>query len=504
MNPNHTTAVPGTSTAPGPPGTSAVSGPPGTSAVSGPPGTSAVPGLSGASAVSGPPGTMSAAPGPLGASAVPGRPGATAVSAPPGATAVSAPPVTAAVSASPPVTSAVSAPPAAQQQPDWPDPGALRAVADELGVLPALVAAEECDRLREQLAAVARGEALLLQGGDCAESLEEVGRDTTAAKYRTLNLMAAVISEAAGLPVIRLGRIAGQFAKPRSHPTERHGDTELPSYRGDMVNGPAFTAAARTPDPDRLRRVYHASAETLGHLRELTAADGGEFWTSHEALVLEYEHALSRTTPAGRYALSGHLLWIGERTRRPDGAHIAFAARVRNPIAVKLGPSSTPDDALRLIDLLDPDREPGRLTFISRMGAGAVRDALPDLVSKVTASGAEVVWICDPVHGNTVSSPTGHKTRRLDDVLSEIEGFLEVHRSLGTHPGGVHLELTGDHVTECVGGTYEIRFEDLPTRYETVCDPRLNLGQSLDVAFELAAMYAASPVTDRGTTWATA
>ncbi|RNL72758.1 3-deoxy-7-phosphoheptulonate synthase [Streptomyces sp. I6] len=399
-------------------------------------------------------------------------------------------------------SSAVTGPPAAQQ-PDWPDPDALRLASDDIAALPALVAAEECDRLRERLAAVARGEALLLQGGDCAESLAEVGPDTTAAKYRTLNLMAAVISEASGLPVVKLGRIAGQFAKPRSKPTELRGGVELPSYRGDMINGPAFTAADRTPDPDRLRRVYRASRQTLDDLGRLTAADGGEFWTSHEALVLEYERALCRLTPAGRYALSGHLLWIGERTRRPDGAHVAFAARVRNPIAVKLGPSSTPDDALRLIDLLDPDREPGRLTFISRMGAGAVRDTLPDLVAKVAASGAEVVWICDPVHGNTVSSPTGHKTRRLDDVLDEIKGFLEVHRSLGTHPGGVHLELTGDHVTECVGGTYEIRFEDLPTRYETVCDPRLNLGQSLDVAFELAAMYTASPVTDRGTTWAT-
>ncbi|MGW6391724.1 3-deoxy-7-phosphoheptulonate synthase class II [Streptomyces sp. NPDC055103] len=389
------------------------------------------------------------------------------------------------------------------QQPDWPDPDALSLIADELASLPALVAATECDRLRERLAAVARGEALLLQGGDCAESLAEVGPETTAAKYRTLTLMAAVISEAAELPVVRLGRIAGQFAKPRSNPTELRGGIELPSYRGDMVNDSAFAAAARTPDPDRLRRVYHASAETLGHLSRLTTADGSEFWTSHEALLLEYEHALCRTTPAGRYALSGHLLWIGERTRQLDGAHIEFAARVRNPIAVKLGPSSTPDDALRLIDRLDPDREPGRLTFISRMGAGAVRETLPDLVAKVAASGAEVAWICDPVHGNTVSSPTGHKTRRLDDVLDEIKGFHEVHRSLGTHPGGVHLELTGDHVTECVGGTYEIRFEDLPTRYESACDPRLNLGQSLDVAFELAAVYAASPVPDRGTTWAT-
>ncbi|MEU3146485.1 MULTISPECIES: 3-deoxy-7-phosphoheptulonate synthase [unclassified Streptomyces] len=394
--------------------------------------------------------------------------------------------------------------PFAAQQPDWPDPDALRSVADELATLPALVAAEECDRLRERLAAVARGEALLLQGGDCAESLAEVGPDTTTAKYRTLTLMAAVISEAAELPVVRLGRIAGQFAKPRSNPTELHEGIELPSYRGDMVNSPAFTAAARTPDPNRLRRVYDASAETLGHLSELTAADGGEFWTSHEALVLEYERALCRTTAAGRYASSGHLLWIGERTRQPDCAHVDFAARVRNPIAVKLGPSSTPDDTLRLIDRLDPDREPGRLTFISRMGAGTVRDTLPDLVAKVAASGAEVAWICDPVHGNTVSSPTGHKTRRLDDVLNEIKGFLEVHRSLGTHPGGFHLELTGNHVTECVGGTYEVRFEDLPNRYETVCDPRLNLGQSLDVAFELAAMYTASPVADRGTTWAAA
>ncbi|MFD8600315.1 3-deoxy-7-phosphoheptulonate synthase [Kitasatospora sp. NPDC059646] len=391
----------------------------------------------------------------------------------------------------------------AAQQPDWPDPDALRAVADDLAGRPALVRAEECDRLREQLAAVARGEALLLQGGDCAETLAEAGPATTSGKYRTLALMAAVISEAADLPVVRLGRIAGQFAKPRSSSTETRDGVELPSYRGDMVNGPAFTAADRTPDPDRLRQVYRASADTLAHLGELSA-QGGEFWTSHEALVLEYERALTRDTPAGRYALSGHLLWIGERTRQLDGAHVEFAAQVRNPVAVKLGPTSTTDDALRLIDRLDPDREPGRLTFISRMGARAVRDTLPDLVAKVAASGAEVAWICDPMHGNTVSSPSGHKTRRLTDVLDEIRGFLEVHRSLGTHPGGVHLELTGDHVTECVGGTYEIRPEDLPTRYETTCDPRLNLGQALDVAFELAAMYAVSPAAAGGTSWATA
>ncbi|MEV6209055.1 3-deoxy-7-phosphoheptulonate synthase class II [Kitasatospora sp. NPDC051914] len=388
---------------------------------------------------------------------------------------------------------AVTGPPVAQQ-PDWPDREALLSAAAELAGLPALVAAEECDRLRDRLAAVARGEALLLQGGDCAERLDAVGPETTAAKFQTLGRMAAVLSEAAGLPVTRLGRIAGQFAKPRSSQVEQRDGVELPSYRGDMVNGSAFTAEARTPDPDRLRRVYRASAQTLDHLRTLTADRGGEFWTSHEALVLEYERALSRSTPSGCYGLSGHLLWIGERTRQLDGAHVEFAARIRNPIAVKLGPSTTPDDALRLVDRLDPDREPGRLTFISRMGAGAVRDALPDLVAKVTASGAEVVWICDPMHGNTVSSPSGHKTRRLVDILDEVRGFVEVHRSLGTHPGGVHLELTGEHVTECVGGTYEIRPEDLPARYESACDPRLNLGQALDVAFELASIYAVAPV----------
>ncbi|MFE3639132.1 3-deoxy-7-phosphoheptulonate synthase [Streptomyces sp. NPDC059168] len=376
------------------------------------------------------------------------------------------------------------------QRPDWPDTAELLAVSEELSRLPALVLAAECDRLTDRLAAVSRGEAILLQGGDCAETFAAVNQAQVSAKFRTLGHMAAVLGDAAELPVVQVGRIAGQFSKPRSSPTETRDGVTLPAYRGDMINDLAFDPRGRAPDPRRLRRAYDASAATLNLLRALAADQGSEFFSSHEALVLEYERALSRDALSGAYALSAHLLWIGERTRRPDGAHIDFAARVRNPVAVKLGPSTTADDALALVDRLDPDRRPGRLTFIARMGASAVRDVLPDLVAKVTASGSPVVWVCDPMHGNTVHAPSGHKTRRFDDILDEVTGFFEVHQAMSTQPGGVHVELTGEQVTECLGGTYEVLPSDLPSRYESACDPRLNRSQALDLAFLLADRYA--------------
>ncbi|MDH6579069.1 3-deoxy-7-phosphoheptulonate synthase class II [Kitasatospora sp. MAP5-34] len=380
----------------------------------------------------------------------------------------------------------------AAQQPDWPDQSALAAVMADLGSCAPLVLPEESDRLRDRLAAVARGEAVLIQGGDCAETFGGTSERQIRAKLTTLDQMATVLSAAAGLPAIRIGRIAGQYSKPRSNPTEVIDGLELPVYRGDSVNSVEFTPEARRPDPERLRRAYHSSAVTLNLIRAVTGgAETEAVYTSHEALILDYEAALTRRdSRTGRYyAGSGHLLWIGERTRQLDGAHLAFAARVDNPVAVKLGPSATADEAMALIDLLDPEREPGRLTFITRMGARQIRDVLPELVAKVTASGAQVAWVCDPMHGNTFTSPTGHKTRRVADIADEAEGFLAVHRELGTHPGGFHLEFTGDFVTECVGGTDEVTFEDLGRRYESTCDPRLNRGQALDLAFSVADRY---------------
>ncbi|MHC0431233.1 3-deoxy-7-phosphoheptulonate synthase [Streptomyces sp. O3] len=385
----------------------------------------------------------------------------------------------------------------AAQQPDWPDPVALRAVADELTVRPPLVTARECDRLRARLAAVARGEAFLLQGGDCAETFDAVTADQLDGKLRTLGEMADVLAAGLRRPVVTVGRIAGQYAKPRSRDTETHGTVTLPAYRGDAVNGRAFTAAARTPDPRRLGRVYDASAATLNFLRSRAASGGGpgpdgrdeELFTSHEALILEYESALARLDDrtGGLYATSGHLLWIGERTRQLDGAHVDFARQVRNPVGVKIGPTATPDEVLALVDRLDPHREPGRLTLVARMGAAAVREVLPPLVERVTAAGVRPVWVCDPMHGNTVRAASGHKTRHVDAVLDEIDGFFAVHRELGSHPGGVHLELTGSAVTECVGGRVApVADADLALRYETACDPRLNRDQSLEVARHLA------------------
>ena len=379
----------------------------------------------------------------------------------------------------------------AHQQPEWPNPTALKQAVADLAAAPALISAAECDLLRERLADVARGEAFLLQGGNCAETFADTGPDRIAAQVRTLADMSLALTRGFQVPVVTVGRIAGQYAKPRSESTEtRHGET-LPTYRGDAVNGMDFTAASRTPDPARLGRVYDASAAALDVLRFGTydrAGDPGEFFTSHEALILDYEHALTRIDPetGERYAHSGHLLWIGERTRQLDSAHVEFAARVRNPIGIKLGPTVTADEVLALIDRLDPRREPGRLTFITRMGADRVRQVLPGLVEKVDADGARPVWVCDPMHGNTFKAPSGHKTRRFEDILAEIEGFFEVHREIGTHPGGVHLELTPDLVTECVGGATVPGLVDIPVRYESACDPRLNGHQAVELAFAIA------------------
>ncbi|GAA4590775.1 3-deoxy-7-phosphoheptulonate synthase class II [Planotetraspora phitsanulokensis] len=426
------------------------------------------------------------------------------------------------------------------QQPDWPDRGELARVVDELKGLPPLVFAGECDQLKQSLAAVARGEAFVLQGGDCAETFAGATAENVRNKLKTLLQMAIVLTYAGRVPVVKIGRVAGQFAKPRSKDTETRDGVELPAYRGDMVNGFDFTPEARRPDPSRLLRAYHSSAVTLNLARAFTK--GGyadlrqvhawnqdfvaespagrryeklareidqalafmracgaepeefhtvEFYSSHEALILDYDRALTRidSRTGLPYDVSAHMVWIGERTRQLDGAHVEFFSKIRNPIGVKLGPTTTPEEAIALIEKLNPDNEPGRLTFISRMGAGRVREALPTLVEKVRASGATVAWICDPMHGNTFEAPSGHKTRRVDDVLDEVAGFFEVHHALGTHPGGVHIEFTGDDVTECVGGGHEIAEEDLALRYETACDPRLNRGQSLDLAFRVAELY---------------
>jgi 3-deoxy-7-phosphoheptulonate synthase len=428
----------------------------------------------------------------------------------------------------------------AAQQPQYPDTEALRDAVVDLRTYPPLVFAGECDQLRDRLGAVARGEAFLLQGGDCAEAFDGVSAEHIRAKLKTLLQMSAVLTYAASVPVVKIGRIAGQYSKPRSKDTETRDGVTLPTYRGDSVNGFDFNEKSRVPDPDRLKQMYHASVSTLNLVRAFTT--GGyadlrqvhawnqdfvksspsgqryeqlareidsalhfmkacgtdpaefravEFYSSHEALLLDYESALTRTdSRTGKlYDTSGHMLWVGERTRQLDHAHIEFAAQICNPVGVKLGPTTTPEEALGYIERLDPDREPGRLTFIVRMGANQVRDKLPDLVEKVTASGAQVVWITDPMHGNTFEAASGHKTRRFDDVLDEVKGFFDVHKSLGTHPGGIHVELTGDDVTECVGGGDEIFVDDLHQRYETACDPRLNRSQSLDLAFLVAEMY---------------
>jgi 3-deoxy-7-phosphoheptulonate synthase len=357
----------------------------------------------------------------------------------------------------------------------------------------------ESDLLKHRLAAVAEGRAMLLQGGDCAETLD-TSLSVMENRLDTLSRMAAALSGRTALPVVVLARMAGQYAKPRSSAVEVRDGVTLPSYRGESVNGQEFTAAARTPDPYRMLRAHEAAAATLNLARALvggspTTTRGQvpeELFVSHEALLLDYETPLTRIDPHSRhpYAGSGHLLWAGERTRDPDGAHIAYLAGIRNPVAVKVGPTAEPDELLALIERLDPDREPGRLTFVVRMGAAVVRENLPLLVEKVAASGARVGWVTDPMHGNTYTAPSGHKTRGFDAVLDEITGFFDVHHALGTHPGGIHLEMTGEDVTECVGGLAGIGHDDLTSRYESACDPRLNREQSLELAQRVAEIAA--------------
>jgi 3-deoxy-7-phosphoheptulonate synthase len=422
----------------------------------------------------------------------------------------------------------------AAQQPDWPDPNEVDSVRSVLRTVPPVTMPAEIDLLRERLAAVARGEAFLLQGGDCAETFAENTESHIQANLRTLLQMAVVITYAASLPVVKVGRIAGQYAKPRSNALDALG---LPVYRGDIVNSLEPTPAARVPDPGRLLRAYANASSAMNLVRASTGAgmadlarvhdwnkdfvrtspageryealareiDRGlrfmsacginhdslhttEVFASHEALLLDYEQSLLRVDSGKLYDVSSHFLWVGERTRQLDGAHIAFAELLANPIGLKIGPSTTPEQAVEYVLRLDPDNTPGRLTLISRMGNGKIRDVLPGIVEKVEASGHKVIWQCDPMHGNTHESSTGYKTRHFDRIVDEVQGFFEVHRELGTHPGGVHIELTGEDVTECLGGAHDISDADLAGRYETACDPRLNTQQSVELAFLIAEM----------------
>ncbi len=426
----------------------------------------------------------------------------------------------------------------AVQQPSWPDPEALHAAVAVLATYPPLVFAGECDVLTTRLAAAARGEAFVLQGGDCAETFAEATADNIRDRIKTVLQMAAVLTYGASVPVVKVGRLAGQFAKPRSADTETRDGVTLPAYRGDMVNDIAFTPEARIPDPARMVRAYHASSATLNLVRAFTmggfadlrhvhdwnrgfvsnganmryeklahdidmamrfmAACGAdfeamrtvEFFAAHEALLLDYERPLTRVdSRTGKpYDTSGHFLWCGERTRDPDGAHVDFLAKITNPVGVKLGPSASIDEILRLADRLDPDRVPGRLTFITRFGADRIRHALPPILQAVKDSGHSIVWICDPMHANTIVSLSGHKTRDFEDIIDEVRGFFEAHRVAGTVPGGIHVELTGNDVTECLGGAEKILDADLNKRYETACDPRLNHQQALELAFVIAEM----------------
>ncbi len=432
------------------------------------------------------------------------------------------------------------------QQPTWPDGAVLDQVLKVLATYPPLVFAGEARNLTSALGGVADGKAFLVQAGDCAESFEAFSADAIRDKLRVILQMAVVLTYSSGVPVLKVGRIAGQFAKPRSSDTEEVGGLTLPSFRGHMVNDIAPSDDARRPDPTRLLTAYHQAASTLNLLRAFTKggfadlsrvhawnqefvasskegrryeaiADGidramrfmeacgidlgaearlhqVEFWTSHEALILGYEEALTRqdSLTGDWYDCSAHMLWIGERTRRLDGAHVEFLTGVGNPLGCKLGPTATPEEAIALCERLNPDRVPGRLTFITRMGADKVEDQLRPLLRAVTAAGHPVVWACDPMHGNTYTAPSGRKTRHLDAVLAEIKGFFDAHQAEGTWPGGVHVELTGDDVTECLGGAEEILDADLDSRYETMCDPRLNARQSLDLAFRVAELLAAS------------
>jgi 3-deoxy-7-phosphoheptulonate synthase len=421
----------------------------------------------------------------------------------------------------------------AAQQPTWTDEAKLQAARDELAVLPPLVFAGEVDTLRSRLAAAAEGKAFLLQGGDCAETFSDATADRIRNRVKTILQMAVVLMYGASMPVVKMGRMAGQFAKPRSSDTETRGDQTLPAYRGDAVNGYDFTPESRATDPNRMVRAYHTSASTLNLIRAFTtggfadlrsvhdwnkgftdnpanvryeqlaaeidrairfmdacgadfdALKATEFYVSHEALLFDYERPMTRidSRTGNPYATSGHFLWVGERTRQLDGAHVDYMSRIRNPIGVKLGPSTEVSDVMALIERLDPNREPGRLTFITRMGASQIRDKLPKLVEAVKASDAKPLWITDPMHGNGITTKNGYKSRRFDDVMDEVAGFFEVHRAAGTFPGGIHIELTGDDVAECLGGSEMIDEKTLESRYESLCDPRLNHMQSLELAF---------------------
>jgi 3-deoxy-7-phosphoheptulonate synthase len=428
---------------------------------------------------------------------------------------------------------------APSQQPVYPDAAAVDVAVARLRTLPPLVFAGECDELKAQLGQVAQGNAFLLQGGDCAETFAGATADNVRNKLRVLLQMAVVLTYAASVPVVKLGRLAGQYAKPRSSDLETREGVTLPAYRGDAVNGFDFTEDARVPDPQRLIEAYHSSASTLNLVRAFVtggyadlrqvhtwntdfvsnspvgkryekladeidkamrfmAAIGADpdefhrvdFHTCHEALLLEYEHAMTRidSRTGNPYDVSGHFVWIGERTNDLNGAHVELLSQVRNPIGVKVGPRTSADDLIALGARLNPENEAGRLTFITRLGAPHIHDLLPAIVEKVTAAGLEVAWVCDPMHGNTFETSTGYKTRRFEDVIGEVQGFFDVHRSLGTWPGGIHVELTGDDVTECVGGGEEVAELDLATRYESVCDPRLNRVQSLELAVLVAEM----------------
>jgi len=429
----------------------------------------------------------------------------------------------------------------AAQQPSWPDADALEQVRQTLAKYPPLVFAGEVDILKDRIAQAATGKAFLLQGGDCAETFADATADRIRSRVKTLLQMAVVLTYGASMPVIKMGRMAGQFAKPRSSDTETREDVTLSAYRGDAVNGYDFTTESRTPDPKRLLQAYNTSASTLNLIRAFTmggfadlrsvhewnkgftdnpansryevmareidkaikfmAACGAnfnelrttEFYTSHEGLLFDYERPMTRidSRTGTPYDTSAHFIWIGERTRQLDGAHVDFLSRVRNPLGVKLGPSTSVDDVMALIEKLDPDREPGRLTFITRMGTGKIREALPKLVSAVKDSGAQPLWITDPMHGNGITTKNGYKSRRFDDVMDEVRGFFEVHRDLGTFPGGVHVELTGDDVAECLGGSEHIDEATLESKYESLCDPRLNHSQSLELAFLVAEELAA-------------
>jgi 3-deoxy-7-phosphoheptulonate synthase len=421
------------------------------------------------------------------------------------------------------------------QTPPWPDPAVVDEVSAVLDNVPSIVAPYEVDHLRERLALVCEGKAFLLQGGDCAETFVDNTESHLLANARTLLQMAVVLTYGASLPVIKVARVAGQYTKPRSAPVDALG---LAAYRGDMINSLETTPEARVADPQRMIRAYANSAAAMNMLRAYLSggladlhavhdwnkgfvknSPAGEryeaiareidralafiracgmtddealrtvtLYCSHEALALEYDRALTRVSDGKAYGLSGHFLWIGERTRQIDGAHIDFISRLANPIGVKLGPGTTPDEAIELCEKLNPDNVPGRLTLISRMGNHLVREALPPIVEKVTAAGAKVVWQCDPMHGNTHESSNGYKTRHFDRIVDEVLGYFEVHRGLETHPGGLHVELTGEDVTECLGGAQGIEDLDLPDRYETACDPRLNTQQSLELAFLVAEM----------------